>query len=83
MLYIFNIILEVLFKSMQSSALAHRHQCGLAEQNFRAQGVGPEAPKESQKMVLLLIPSLLCAFTAVHVLAAGDSGLGREGKLCP
>lgn len=38
----------------------------------------PEAPNESLKMDLLLTPILLRAFTARHVLAAGDSGLGRE-----
>lgn len=68
---------------MQSSAVAGEHQRGVAEQNFRARGVGPEAPKESLKMDLVLIPSLLSAFTAAHMLAAGDPGLGRKGKLHP
>lgn len=42
--------------------------------------MGPEALDESLRMDLVLIPSLLRAFAATHMLAAGDSGLGREGK---
>lgn len=63
--------------------MADECQRGVAEQNFRAQGEDPQAPNESLRMDLLLIPSLLCAFTAKHVLAAGGSGLGGEGKECP